>query len=104
MSDGTAVTVQTQRDATTDPLKLRDAVPVDPGTTDPVQTRLTITGDGAVSTATGTPVATDGGTVPLVWAIHVWTGGIVSAGLVGLLMSYVVIPTPDSISPASGAS
>lgn len=29
----------------------------------------------------------------LAWSIHVWTGGIVSAGLVGLLVSYVVIPS-----------
>lgn len=27
------------------------------------------------------------------WSIHVWTGGIVSAGLVGLLVSYVVVPS-----------
>lgn len=27
------------------------------------------------------------------WSIHIWTGGIVSAGLVGLLVSYVVIPS-----------
>lgn len=76
VSDGPSVTVQTQRDATTDPLKLRDAAPVEPGTTDPVQTRRTITGDGAVATATGTPVATDGGTVPLVVsAIHADAAG-----------------------------
>lgn len=29
----------------------------------------------------------------LVWSVHVWTGGIVSAGLVGLLVSYVVVPS-----------
>lgn len=29
----------------------------------------------------------------LVWSLHIWTGGIVSAGLVGLLVSYVVIPS-----------
>lgn len=27
------------------------------------------------------------------WAVHIWTGGIVSAGLVGLLVSYVAIPS-----------
>lgn len=27
------------------------------------------------------------------WSFHVWTGGIVSAGLVGLLVSYVVVPS-----------
>lgn len=29
----------------------------------------------------------------LVWSVHIWTGGIVSAGLVGLLVSYVVVPS-----------
>lgn len=29
----------------------------------------------------------------LVWSDHIWTGGIVSAGLVGLLMSYVILPS-----------
>lgn len=36
-----------------------------------------------------------------VWSVHVWTGGIVSAGLVGLLVSYVVVPSRrfDTIGP-----
>lgn len=29
----------------------------------------------------------------LVWSVHVWSGGIISAGLVGLLVSYVVVPS-----------
>lgn len=29
----------------------------------------------------------------LVWSVHIWTGAIISAGLVGLLVSYVVIPS-----------
>jgi hypothetical protein len=29
----------------------------------------------------------------LVWSVHIWAGGIVSAGLVGLLVSYAVIPS-----------
>lgn len=29
----------------------------------------------------------------LAWSVHVWTGGIASAGLVGLLVSYVVVPS-----------
>ena len=32
----------------------------------------------------------------LVWSVHVWSGGIVSAGLVGLLVSYVVVPSHRS--------
>lgn len=30
------------------------------------------------------------------WSVHVWTGGIASAGLVGLLVSYVVVPSDRS--------
>lgn len=29
----------------------------------------------------------------LVWSVHIWSGGIISAGLVGLLVSYVAIPS-----------
>lgn len=36
-----------------------------------------------------------GGVYGLDWSLHVWSGGIVSAGLVGLLGSYVVVPHFD---------
>lgn len=29
----------------------------------------------------------------LIWSVHVWSGGVISAGLVGLLVSYVVVPS-----------
>jgi hypothetical protein len=32
----------------------------------------------------------------LSWSVHVWTGAVVSAGLVGLLVSYVVVPSDHS--------
>ncbi|MEF8828809.1 MAG: lamin tail domain-containing protein [Haloarcula sp.] len=59
-SNGTAVTVSTQRAAPTDPLSLRSGDPVAPGTTDPVQPRATYLARS--SPRTETPVATDGGT------------------------------------------
>lgn len=36
------------------------------------------------------------------WSLHVWTGGIVSAGLVGLLVSYVVLPTGRGVGGPKG--
>jgi hypothetical protein len=38
----------------------------------------------------------------LVWSVHVWTGSIVLSGIVGLLLSYLVIP--PLIPPALGSS
>ena len=65
-SNGSAVTVSTQRAATTDPLALRTEPPIAPGTRDPVEHRAVYEAeDGSSSppsTATQTPVATDGGT------------------------------------------
>jgi competence protein ComEC len=61
-TDGARLTVSTQRDAPTDPSRLRDAPAVEPGTADPVETRVTLdvaTGD--TSDAPVTAVATDGG-------------------------------------------
>ncbi|WP_058364958.1 lamin tail domain-containing protein [Haloparvum sedimenti] len=45
VSDGNGVSVRTQRDAPTDPLALRDADPIAPGTTDPVAERARLGGD-----------------------------------------------------------
>ena len=59
-SDGTAVTVSTQRPAPTDPLSLRAGDPIAPGTTDPVSPRATYRD--CPSPRTDTPVVTDGGT------------------------------------------
>lgn len=39
----------------------------------------------------------------LTWSLHVWTGGIVSAGLVGLLVSYVLLPTGRRVGKADRA-
>jgi competence protein ComEC len=55
LSDGQSVTVQSQRPAPTDPDRLREGSPVEPGTADPVEPRATYGGQ-------GTPVATDGAT------------------------------------------
>jgi len=57
VSDGTEVTVDTQREAPTFPRVLRDGAPIAPDATDPVETRARISGAGVQ-----TPVATDGGT------------------------------------------
>nr|WP_233341065.1 lamin tail domain-containing protein [Haloprofundus sp. MHR1] len=57
-SDGRNLTVATQRNATTTATELRTAPPVEPGATDPVVERMTLTG--GVSAAS-TLVATDGG-------------------------------------------
>jgi competence protein ComEC len=56
-SNGTAITVKTQRAAPTDSLSLRDGEAIAPGTEGSVTARATITG-----TQVTTPVATDGGT------------------------------------------
>jgi len=57
VSNGTAVSVRTQRDAPTAPSALRDGEPVDPGTTGAVVERARLSGGLATTTA---PVATDG--------------------------------------------
>jgi len=59
-SDGAQVTVKTQQAAPTDPLSIRDGTPIEPGTTDPVAPRATITGSS--NSSQGPPIATDGGT------------------------------------------
>ncbi|WEL28721.1 MBL fold metallo-hydrolase [Haloferax volcanii] len=59
-SDGQRITVGTQRDAPTEPTRLREGMPIEPGTTGEVTARTTITTNGTVATLT--PVATDGGT------------------------------------------
>ena len=62
VTDGDGVSIRTQRDATTDPLSLRNEDPVAPGTTAPVEERAQI-GTAPTDAATPTPtVATDGGT------------------------------------------
>ena len=60
VTNGEGVSIRTQADAPTDPLSIRDAAPVAPGTTTPVEERARI---GAAPSSTSTPtVATDGGT------------------------------------------
>mgnify|MGYP000091380754 FL=1 len=65
-SNGTAVTVSTQRAAPTDPLSLRAGDPIVPGATEPVTQRATYLPRSSPRTdtpvATDTPVVTDGGT------------------------------------------
>jgi hypothetical protein len=34
------------------------------------------------------------------WSVHVWTGSIVLAGVVGLLLSYLLIPPGRNIPPS----
>jgi len=66
ISNGTAVTVSTQREAPTEPLSLRSGDPIPPGTTDLVQPLATYLARSSPRTdtpvATDTPAATDGGT------------------------------------------
>lgn len=62
VSDGQRVSVRTQRAAPTDPPQLRDGEPITPGTTDPVQQRVTLTGAGPVVTDPPATTVTDGGT------------------------------------------
>jgi competence protein ComEC len=62
VTNGEGVSVRTQAEAPTDPLSIRDAAPVAPGTTTPVEERARI---GAAPSATSTPTETaraDGGT------------------------------------------
>jgi len=59
-SNGSAVTVATQRDAPTDPLELREGDAVEPGSTDDLQLRTVIDVSGGTTSA----VAPDGGTTP----------------------------------------
>ncbi|NLV13063.1 lamin tail domain-containing protein [Haloarcula argentinensis] len=65
-SNGTAVTVSTQRAAPTDPLSLRSGDPISPGTTEPVTQRATylprLSPRTDTPAATDTPAVTDGGT------------------------------------------
>ncbi|WP_058993677.1 lamin tail domain-containing protein [Haloarcula sp. CBA1127] len=61
-SDGTAVTVSTQRAAPTDPLSLRTGDPIAPSATEPVTPRATYLPHPSPRTDTPVPTATDGGT------------------------------------------
>ena len=65
-SNGTAVTVSTHRAAPTDPLSLRSADSIPPGTTEPVAQRATYLPRSSTRTdtpaETDTPIVTDGGT------------------------------------------
>jgi len=40
------------------------------------------------------------------WSVHLWVGSTVMAGMVGLLLSYLVVPLqlPPDDSPSSGAA
>jgi len=58
VSDGQHVEVRTQRAAPTEPARLRAADPVAVGTTDPVESRVTLGGTGAVATPTPAPAGT----------------------------------------------
>jgi len=53
VSDGSGVSVQTQRDAPTDPLAIRDAEPVEPGTSGAVVERARIGDDGETDEIAG---------------------------------------------------
>jgi len=77
-SNGSAVTVKTQASAPTDPLKIRDGEPIEPGTTTPVKERSVIAAEGGsvqtvtpstTPTATPTPTVTDGGSDPSALAL-----------------------------------
>jgi len=61
-SNGTAVTVSTQRAAPTDPLSLRTGDPIAPGATESVTPRATYLPRSSPRTDTPGPTATDGGT------------------------------------------
>jgi competence protein ComEC len=64
VSDGNGVSVRTQRDAPTDPLAIRDAEPIDPGTTGEVVERARLGGDpvdGGSGDGTEDGDGTDGG-------------------------------------------
>lgn len=60
-SNGSAITVATQRDAPTAPLDLREGDPIEPGVDDDVQIRTVVPVDGS----TTAPVTPDGGTTTL---------------------------------------
>jgi competence protein ComEC len=63
VSDGQEVRISTQRAAPTEASSIRDGDGINVGSTDPVQQRAVITGDGLTdATPTGTAVVTDGGT------------------------------------------
>jgi competence protein ComEC len=57
-SNGSAITVATQRDAPTAPLALRDGEPIEPGVDDALQSRTVI----SITESTTSPVVPDGGT------------------------------------------
>ena len=59
VSDGTNVSVRTQRDAPTEPQALRDGDPVEPGTTDAVTERAVVGANGAVAVTDGGDGSTD---------------------------------------------
>jgi competence protein ComEC len=84
VSDGDRVSVRTQRDAPTAPQRLREGDPVSPGTTAPVQQRVTLGGVGTVTTAPPATTVTDGGTPTGALAIetvHADAGGADSENL-----------------------
>ena len=80
VSDGRRVSVRTQRDAPTDPRGLRDADPVPLGTTDPVETRLTIGGGGPVPTIPDPTTTAPGGGLTIA-TIHADAAGVESENL-----------------------
>jgi len=61
VSDGTNVSIRTQREAPTEPQSLRDGDPVDPGTSGDVVERARVTGDGAVAVTDGGDGTEDSG-------------------------------------------
>lgn len=61
VSDGTSVAVRTQRAAPTDPGALRSGDPIAPGTTDALETRTTLGGDGTTTVVADGGTATSGG-------------------------------------------
>ncbi|WP_430505909.1 lamin tail domain-containing protein [Haloparvum sp. PAK95] len=65
-SDGERVAVATQQPAPTDPARLREGDPIDPGSTAPVERRAVIAGSGELTapSATATETVTDGGADP----------------------------------------
>lgn len=69
-SNGSAITVATQREAPTDPLELRDGTPIEPGTDDDLQVRTVIPLSESATTQTATPVETTESTALSVAEIH----------------------------------
>ena len=61
VSDGTNVSIRTQREAPTEPQSLRDGDPVDPGTSGDAVERAQVTGDGAVAVTDGGDGTDDSG-------------------------------------------